>query len=547
MLGTSAPELSRPRLAAYPDDETLIQKAVAAAKADIVNGTPWQGFGTPRDINRVASRLREFSEWLKTHAKSAIAGRLDDPSLQEDRKTYLRVKDSSRRRDLNLLSTYNSRRESPASAISDSDLDLLELLEQEMEVEEPPSTAGDIAPQHTLLQATPAAAAMRDDGLELRTHLALLEQEMEVDGPTEIWEGDSQLNSFQESLEQLLVVPSTPPAYDFAAYVPLDWSGGPAPPLLIAELNKRNLLPKLFQERRMLIRNMHYTAVLRPSPGPVTPYNPRGDQIDLTPGSGTFGLQIQSRFRQTNETTARNPLGGNVTRAERYAEMQSDRRIYHRSDRTDGQASGSGVRVPAPPLLHNEWLTDAHITADYTGLERELQRDHPDLAARMRLLRPAVAQLLLTVDADELRTTVQGIVYDRDQNDTADFLLVPVNDGRGVEADDGSHWSLLLVDRRNRENVVAHHYDSNRNFNLTRAEQLAERLGANLQSARMAQQRNNYDCGVFVVDATRTLARRLAEGERPDDEPLHLDNLVADRRALQDRLSGRAHLTRRLG
>ncbi|WP_130582931.1 hypothetical protein [Bradyrhizobium sp. Leo170] len=96
MLGTSAPELSRPRLAAYPDDETLIQKAVAAAKADIVNGTPWQGFRTPPDINRVASRLRGFSEWLKTHAKSAIAGRLDDPSLQEDRETYLRVKDSSR-------------------------------------------------------------------------------------------------------------------------------------------------------------------------------------------------------------------------------------------------------------------------------------------------------------------------------------------------------------------------------------------------------------------------------------------------------------------
>ncbi|MCP1835409.1 hypothetical protein J2R76_003746 [Bradyrhizobium sp. USDA 4532] len=214
-----------------------------------------------------------------------------------------------------------------------------------------------------------------------------------------------------------------------------------------------------------------------------------------------------------------------------------------RLDQPDGQASGSGVRVRAPPVLQRSWLTDEHIRADYTLLERELQREHPDLAARMRLLRPAQAQMLrLNHDAAELLLAVQGIVYDEDENDTADFLFVPVNNGRGVKADDGYHWSLLLLDRRNREDVVAYHYDSSGKSNIASAEQLAENLGANLQSAPMAQQRNNYDCGVFVVDGTRALARRLAEGERP--ESLHLDNLVADRRALQDRLSGRAHSRR---
>ncbi|MBH5372762.1 Ulp1 family isopeptidase [Bradyrhizobium glycinis] len=196
-----------------------------------------------------------------------------------------------------------------------------------------------------------------------------------------------------------------------------------------------------------------------------------------------------------------------------------------------------------PPLLRRDWLTDEHIRKDYELLERELQRDHPDLAARIRLLRPVQAQMLrLTDNTAELLLAVQGIFYDEDENDTADFLLVPVNDGKGAKADDGKHWSLLLVDRRNRENVVAYHYDSSRRkSNVASARQLAERLGANLQAARMAQQRNNHDCGVFVVDGTRALARRLAEGERPDEEPLHLDNLVADRRALQDRLSGRTH------
>ncbi|ASY61217.1 hypothetical protein SS05631_a48340 (plasmid) [Sinorhizobium sp. CCBAU 05631] len=60
----------------------------------------------------------------------------------------------------------------------------------------------------------------------------------------------------------------------------------------------------------------------------------------------------------------------------------------------------------------------------------------------------------------------------------------------------------------------------------------------------MAQQRNNYDCGVFVVDGTRALVSILAQGPRPAHEPLHLDNLVADGQALQDRLRAHAALDR---
>ncbi len=64
---------------------------------------------------------------------------------------------------------------------------------------------------------------------------------------------------------------------------------------------------------------------------------------------------------------------------------------------------------------------------------------------------------------------------------------------------------------------------------------LAARVGANLQGAPISQQRNGYDCGVFVVDGTRALVRRLA-GRRQAD--LNLENLVVDRQALQSRLRG---------
>ncbi|KRR07104.1 Ulp1 family isopeptidase [Bradyrhizobium valentinum] len=196
-------------------------------------------------------------------------------------------------------------------------------------------------------------------------------------------------------------------------------------------------------------------------------------------------------------------------------------------------------------MLRTNWLIDEHITADYTLLERELQRDSPDLAAQTRLLRPSEAQLLRLIKGEiGLLEAVQGIVIDEHGNDTANFLFLPLNDGSGVRPDDGTHWSLLLVDRRDREGVVAFHYDSFGDSNVVRAKELAERFGARLEPARMTRQGNGYDCGVFVVDGTRALVGRLAEGQRPDDEPLHLDNLVASRQALRNRLRGHPPLPR---
>ena len=188
----------------------------------------------------------------------------------------------------------------------------------------------------------------------------------------------------------------------------------------------------------------------------------------------------------------------------------------------------------------DEWLSDAHILRDYHLLEERLRGINPTLAGQTQLVDPLIANgplRLRNFSEIERLSALQRILYDQDGNDTADFLFLPVNNA--TEHNLGTHWSLLLVDRRNRERPVAYHYDSlqQKGYNDVPATQLARLLNATLAPARMPRQRNNYDCGVFVVDGTRALVQRLVNGEQPDHEPLHLDNLVADRLALQHRLS----------
>ncbi|ANL55936.1 Ulp1 family isopeptidase [Rhizobium phaseoli] len=265
------------------------------------------------------------------------------------------------------------------------------------------------------------------------------------------------------------------------------------------------------------------------------------DYQDFTEDMGKHTISFK-RLRQYQQVVEANAASGLSP------EQASGREPAGLDGRSDSRAefrSTSPLQQVDPPiesrsglsLDHTEWLGDQHIQTDYELLMQDLQRNDPDLAARTRLIDPLIAHYHLRLgDESTALSAFQRIVNDQNGRDTADFLFLPVSDASASDPDHrGTHWSLLLVDRRNREGPAAYHYDSFRGQNDEFAAMLAQRLGTRLEPVRMTQQRNGYDCGVFVVDGTRALVRRLARRDRP--AVLHLDNLVADREQLQRRLS----------
>lgn len=140
------------------------------------------------------------------------------------------------------------------------------------------------------------------------------------------------------------------------------------------------------------------------------------------------------------------------------------------------------------------WLNDAVIAFAYERLGED-----PAMLAGRVLVPPSCVMLL------RYAPSVQpGLLPCRGDEDG---IFLPVNNSNAPgQANSGGHWSLAVVGGSTGERVCRH-YDSMGRANAAQAAEVASRFGARLEHPACPQQRNSWDCGVYVLAITECLLR----------------------------------------
>jgi len=108
------------------------------------------------------------------------------------------------------------------------------------------------------------------------------------------------------------------------------------------------------------------------------------------------------------------------------------------------------------------------------------------------------------------------------------LVMMIVNDKQDVSIpDSGKHWSLMVLD--NTKGVFIHH-DSLGNANLEAATDLADLIRGGLPGLQTAQvinaetpqQRNNYDCGIYVMAVAESICRWWSKSKKHDESKLQV-------------------------
>uniref|UniRef100_A0A8D8YM40 Sentrin-specific protease 8 n=1 Tax=Cacopsylla melanoneura TaxID=428564 RepID=A0A8D8YM40_9HEMI len=179
-------------------------------------------------------------------------------------------------------------------------------------------------------------------------------------------------------------------------------------------------------------------------------------------------------------------------------------------------------------LQGSDWLNDEIIAFYLEYLEREV---YPNKG--MLFISPQVTQCLKQVQKEDLKIFLDPIL-----SSSHHHILFALNDSDSLDKPGGSHWSLLIYNRTNDEYF---HADSFQGTNSREATKLAHNLHSYFNPAETnqppfvkqvitAQQKNGYDCGLYLLANLEMAVKVVQAGRRLDE--LHIDQtLIKSKRA----------------
>ena len=187
------------------------------------------------------------------------------------------------------------------------------------------------------------------------------------------------------------------------------------------------------------------------------------------------------------------------------------------------------------------WLHDSHIDYLLKNLQRESSKEGP----QVWFVDPTVVQFLKYASSGDVESTL-----DAEDAWWKDFIFMPINDcGPNDKVEGGIHWSLLVFSRK--ENTW-YYMDSGQHTNKNLAQTLVNKLNKYMFSfsdsspsfviSNCTKQKNNYDCGPFVMLFAQTASKRIANCEPLDTCFIDEGDVKTLRKWIRNQMEKELHL-----
>ncbi|CAF4460563.1 unnamed protein product [Rotaria socialis] len=175
-------------------------------------------------------------------------------------------------------------------------------------------------------------------------------------------------------------------------------------------------------------------------------------------------------------------------------------------------------------LDDSNWLDDNIITFAFEYLQYESKYIHSSDNLLFAFVTPPVVQLIKMSDDLFAEQLLQSIDFLQKK-----FLILPINNNTQVAVFGGSHWSLLILSIQDK---ILYHFDSMSLSNDRTAKEMHKKFQAffhdniNLINTRCPQQKNAFDCGLYVIVIVEEFKRFIYENcilKKFDDQKLDKD------------------------